>query len=370
MTVAKKIWKITWRLGVCLLLLAWIFQAIFWDEGRAAWTEATQASELDWQKLTRGERFNIALRYGPPEVWRTLTSMETGPLVLSLILMGGTIFVGVIRWQLVLKVHGLDMPLARTTQISLVAHFFNSFLLGSVGGDVLKAYYVARETKHKKTEAVVTVLVDRLIGLFSMLVFACVMLIPNLPLLRGQGLRNVLILTIAMTAGCAIVMFLFFRGGVSKRIPKAREYLRRLPKGEMIESSLEAFREFGRHRGFWARIIPVAALANIITIAHFWSLTQGFNLNVSPLALAAIVPTVTSIASLPITPSGLGVRENLYVHMLHGVGVEPSQALLLSLIGFGTSLAWSIIGGLVYLTQRDKQHLEEIEQEAARDPSP
>lgn len=364
MTVAKKIWKIAWRLGVCLLLLAWIFQAIFWDEGRVAWIEATSASNLDWQKLTRAERFNIALRYGPSEVWRTLTSMETGPLALSLALMGASIFVGVIRWQIVLKVHGLDMPLARTTQISLIAHFFNSFLLGSVGGDVLKAYYVARETKHKKTEAVVTVLVDRLIGLFSMLVFACVMLLPNLGLITNQKLRGVMGLTIAMTGGCAVVMLLFFRGGVSKRFPKARAYLKRLPKGEMIERSLEAFREFGRHRGFWARIIPVAILANLIVIAHFWSLTRGFDLKVSPVALAAIVPTVTSISSLPITPSGLGVRENLYVLMLRGVGVEPSQALLLSLIGFGTSLAWSVIGGLVYLTQKDKQHLEEIEQEA------
>jgi hypothetical protein len=56
---------------------------------------------------------------------------------------------------------------------------------------------------------------------------------------------------IAMTAGCAVVMFLFFRGGISKRFPKARAYLKRLPKGEMLERSLEAFREFGRNRRFW-----------------------------------------------------------------------------------------------------------------------
>ena len=47
------------------------------------------------------------------------------------------------------------------------AQFFNAFLLGSTGGDLLKAYYAARETHHKKTEAVVTVFVDRIIGLFS-----------------------------------------------------------------------------------------------------------------------------------------------------------------------------------------------------------
>src|SRR5262249_48839899 len=100
------------------------------------------------------------------------------------------------------------------------------------------------------------------------------------------------------------------------------------------------------------------------------ALTWGFRLHVSPVALSAIVPTVTSISALPITPSGLGVREQLYVRLLAspGVNVEASTALLLSLIGYATSLAWSIIGGLVYITQRDKQHLEEIEQESPEEP--
>jgi uncharacterized protein (TIRG00374 family) len=361
-SAAKKIWKITWRIGVCVLLLAWIFQAIFYDEGRQAWI----ASGGDWQSLTRVQRFQIALRYGPPSIWETLRSMENGPLLLSFLLMGATVFIGVIRWQVVLKVHGLDMPLLRTTQISLIAHFFNSFLLGSVGGDVLKAYYVARETHHKKTEAVVTVLVDRIIGMFSLLLFACIMLPPNLTLFSTPSRRAVVALMIAMTVACALMMLFFFRGGVSKRFPKARDYLKRLPKGDMIERSLEAFREFGRNGRFWWEIIPISILANIVIVLHFLSLTWGFRLHVSAHALAEIVPTVTSISALPITPSGLGVRENLYVLMLAapGVGVEASTALLLSLIGYSTSVAWSLIGGLVYITQRDKQHLDEIEKES------
>jgi uncharacterized protein (TIRG00374 family) len=385
-SAAQKIWKIAWRLGVCLLLLAWIFQAIFYDEGRQTWVEhqfladsgktweSLKPAERDrtaleyqqkWQSLTRVERLKIALEYGPPSVWETLRSIETGPLILSIILMGAIIISGVIRWQIVLKVHGLDMPLARTTQISLIAHFFNSFLLGSVGGDVLKAYYVARETHHKKTEAVVTVLVDRIIGMFSLLVFACVMIIPNWSLVSTPKLRAVVAVVVGMTIACAVVMFLFFRGGISKRFPKARDLLKRLPKGEMLERSLEAFREFGRNRRFWWEIIPVAIIANVVIILHFLVLTWGFRLHVPVIALSAIVPTVTSISALPITPSGLGVRENLYVLMLQGVGVEAATALLLSLIGFATSLVWSVIGGIVYVTQRDKQHLQEIETDSA-----
>src|SRR5256885_1441987 len=103
---AKKIWKIAWRIGVCLLLLGWIFQATFYDEGRQAAIEAGN----DWQQLSRVDGFLFSIRYGPPALLETLRSMENGPLILSFILMGATIFIGVIRWQIVLKVHGLDMP--------------------------------------------------------------------------------------------------------------------------------------------------------------------------------------------------------------------------------------------------------------------
>lgn len=359
MSAARKIWRVSWKAAVCLLLLGWIFQAIFYDEGSRSY----RATGGDWEALTRGERLKVAWAYGPQGVWDTLTVMNPLALALSVGLMGVNILVGILRWQIILKVHGLALPFKRTAEISLVAHFFNSFLLGSVGGDLLKAYYVARETRHKKTEAVVTVAVDRILGLFGMLVFGCLLIIPNHDLLFSTHKLEVVVWTIlAMTAGCAAFLLVAFRGGLSKRMPTARAWLRRMPKGELLESVLEAFREFGRNRGFFLRILPVVALGNVVIICHFLALMWGFNLRLPVLEISAVVPMVTSISSLPITPSGLGVRENLYVWMLgaKGIGIPAAEALLVSIIGFGTSLVWSVVGGIVYLTVRDQEHLGEI----------
>src|SRR5262249_52542838 len=149
-------------------------------------------------------------------------------LLLSFLLWGMTILLGVTRWRMVLRVHGLDLSFGRATEISFVAHFFNSFLLGSTGGDLLKAYYAARESHHKKTEAVVTVLVDRLLGLFAMLFFACLMMLPNLPLIhRHKGLAALSSLTVLMMTACGGVIALSFWGGISRFWPNSRERLRR-----------------------------------------------------------------------------------------------------------------------------------------------
>ena len=356
---------------MCVLLLGWIFQAIFYNEGRITWQKANP--EAAWSSLSKGERLEVAWQYGPMGLWETLGKMDLKFLVLSVVLMGVILLLSVVRWQMILNVHGLNLPFKRTTQISLIGHFFNSFLLGSVGGDLLKAYYVARETHHKKTEAVVTVVVDRIIGLFSMLLLACVMMLASRELLAVMNprLMPVIWLILAMTGGCAVFIFLSFWGGVSKGVPKARLWLRRLPKGDMLERSIEAFREFGRDKTFFLRVLPVSMLANLVCIAHFMTLIWGFHLTAPILAVAAIVPIVTCISTLPITPSGLGVRENLYVWFLatQGIGIPPAEALLISLIGFGTSLFWSVIGGLVYVSVKDREHLDEIEAAGGEEPA-
>jgi uncharacterized membrane protein YbhN (UPF0104 family) len=267
---------------------------------------------------------------------------------------------------MVLRVQGFDLSFGRTAEISLVAHFFNSFLLGTAGGDVMKAYYAARETHHRKTEAVTSVFVDRLIGLGSMLIFACLMMLPNFALLREhERLAAVAGAVVLMMLGCVTVLGLAFWGGLSNFWPGARVFLRRLPKGEHLERSLDACRQFGRDRLFLLKAFLLSMLVNFIVVLQGAVLCAGLNASVSFTALLVIVPIIICLAALPITPSGLGVRENLFVLMLAvpEINVEPATALSLSLLTFAGGLVWSLAGGFVYIALRDREHLAEVTRE-------
>lgn len=342
-----------------MALLIWICHAIFLNEGRLDW----QRHGHVWETLTRWEQWRIAWTNGPRELWQTLTLVSLPALALSLIFMGLTILIGVMRWRMVLRVHGLDLPVGRALEISFVAHFFNSFLLGSTGGDLMKAYYAARETHHKKPEAVVTVFVDRLLGLFAMLLFAGLMMLPNLALLGGhRRLEALSALVLAMLVACTGLTVLAFWGGLSRRFPSARAWLLRLPKGEWLERSLEACRYFGRAPGFLPKTLGLSMVLNAVCVFQIMALAGGLGLTIPSRALFLIVPMIICISALPITPSGLGVRENLYVWMLAvpEIGIEPTQALSLSLLAYAGSLAWSLVGGIVYATFKERHHLAEV----------
>ena len=367
MNSGRSIWRIAWRLAIGTLLLAWIFHAIFLLEGARAWRGQGQT----WETLSRLEQWGVAWSYGPRELWATMSLVSPGALGLSFLFMGMTLLLGVIRWQIVLRVHGLNLSFGRTSEISLVAQFFNSFLLGSMGGDVLKAYYVARETHHKKTEAVATVLVDRLLGLFAMLLFACLMMLPNFSLLMAhQRLAALAGLVLLMMLGCALVIALFLWGGLSRRWPQARVWLKRLPKGDLLERALEACRHFGRDWCVLGKVLGLSMALNICCVLHIMSVAIGLRLEIAPMALFVIVPVIVCISALPITPSGLGVRENLYVWMLAAVNTPAASALSLSLLAYAGFLTWSVIGGIVYLTRRERDHLAEIVQSQAAEENP
>ena len=347
----------SWRVIICLILLLWIFHAIFLIEG-----EATAAKQgLSWGQLSRWEQWRIGWSHGPLELWDRISLLHPLVFLLSILLMGSTILLGVVRWRMVLRVHGLQLPWRRALSISLAAHFFNSFLLGSTGGDLMKAYYATRETDQQKTEAVVSVLVDRLIGLWAMLLFSAVMMVPNYGLLaRHDRLGLAALLILAMALACSFVVLLAFHGGLSRRWAGAREWLRRLPKGDWLERSLDSCRRFGAEPFFISRTLGVSMILNAACVLQVWVLSLGLDLHIPPLALFLIVPTIICISALPITPSGLGVRENLFVFILASpaLQVPATSALSLSLLAYAGSLIWSIGGGIVYLTLRQRRRLQ------------
>ena len=347
------------RFFLCLLLLLWIFHSIFLSEAKGLYP----GQPSSWNGLPRLEQWRAAWTIGPQELWATLSMIPPFPLLCSVFLVGLILLVGVLRWRVALKVQGLDLPFWRTVEISLIAHFFNSFLLGTTGGDLLKAYYAARETHHKKTEAVITVFVDRLIGFLSMLLFTAFFMLPNGYLMSENGrLKALALVILMMLCAAAMAAFMAFWGGFSRWWPGARVVWNRLPKGEWIERSLRSCRSFGGKPGALAGIFGLSMILNALSVLQVLTLSRGLSLSIPILTGLLVVPMIICISSLPITPSGLGVRENLFVVILAAppFAIPGKVAISLSLLAYAGNLLWSLVGGIVYLCVKEKEHLPEI----------
>src|SRR5262249_58221984 len=76
-----------------------------------------------------------------------------------------------------MRVRARDFPFTvrNAYRLGLVGVFYNTFLPGSVGGDLVKAFFIAREHPERRTRAVATVIMDRALGLFGLILFTAVL---------------------------------------------------------------------------------------------------------------------------------------------------------------------------------------------------
>ena len=91
------------------------------------------------------------------------------------------------RWWLLLRAIGLPVKPKQTFLLTWIGNFFNTTLPGAVTGDVVKGYYVIKTQKEEgRTRAVMTLLIDRFIGLFGLIVMAFIALVLNHELILSQ----------------------------------------------------------------------------------------------------------------------------------------------------------------------------------------
>lgn len=150
------------------------------------------------------------------------------------------------------------------------------------------------------------------------------------------------------------------------------QWIGRLPGGEIWLRAMASGRRLGASRAVWLAAVGISTGVAVFCTMQVAFLAWGMGISISVWPLAFVVPAIICISALPITPNGLGVRENLYVWTLTVpyLGVAPAEALTISLLAFAGSLLWSLLGGLVYLTLRKRHHLDTLETEGAgADPS-
>ena len=90
-----------------------------------------------------------------------------GYVLLAVLLYLGAILSNALKWGVLLRAQGVDVPWSALLRYTFVGLFFNNLLPGAVGGDLMRGYGLARYTR-RGADAAVSVVVDRLIGLIAL----------------------------------------------------------------------------------------------------------------------------------------------------------------------------------------------------------
>ncbi len=289
------------------------------------------------------------------------------------------------RWKLILAAHNMNISMWRAMNIYVIGQFFNAFMPGSVGGDIVKAVIVAKEFPGKKTIAVTTIFIDRLIGLLSLVLLASsITIIRYKFFMRYPETRMIMLLMIAVAGASVALIFIMFHHNILEK-GKTAAFLNKHERiGNIINRVYNAFQDCLTHRGLMTRTMLVSLGNHIAIIAAAFLLGLGLNISTTGgektevgdrrsevgdqgsevggrgseeinfcdefINYLTIFPIINGIAAIPVTPGGLGTREYATKSMmgLPEFNVPGTRAITLSLLLYLTTMFWSLIGGVAY----------------------
>lgn len=295
-----------------------------------------------WKLNRSGEiaKFTAALR---------LAAGNWPLLLVAVACVGICIFLCVQRWNLILRAQGFVLPFPRLSALYFVGQFFNAFLFGATGGDLVKAYYVASETHHRKTEVVSTVFIDRMIGLIGLIILTTAVMVFRLPFfLSAAPTRAALAINLVQLCATVAGIVLIARKNVFEQSALFRRLEQRTTLGQALARAYSAFQFCLRDPAllFKTTLLSIANHAGFIVCIFYLGL--ALDVNMSFLDYLTVFPVINSVAALPLTPSGLGTRESMCMYLLGVFGVSAGTAVTLSLFMYGSILVWSLAGGVVY----------------------
>lgn len=265
---------------------------------------------------------------------------------------GITVFTGALRWYALLKTQSLDATYPYILRLTLIAALFNIASVGGAAGNAARMISVMRRNPGKKMIISMTVMMDHLVGFISTaLIFLCfawgtgVVRNTDNPMLR----KMLIGVTIFELVSLLVIVLLFV--ACSEKV--LSRFRARFPKAGNNEHLCGFTSCVNIYRSQW-KASSVALVAGILLsgsyfLAFFAALrTIGEEIEVA--TLLTVMPIVDVVSSLPISISGLGVREKTFEYMISEMtSISPGSAISASLIGFLFHVFWGLIGGAVLI---------------------
>jgi glycosyltransferase 2 family protein len=281
--------------------------------------------------VTRIDRTGLTLRPTPAVMLGVMTS--AGLLLLSQALAAW-------RWKLILRAP--DLPWAYLVRLYVIAAFFNLLLPSAAGGDAVRATAAARGAR-QPGGVVVSVVVDRLFGVLALLIYAAVglLVVGGVPpiLTRAVEWRVPPLGLAAGALGLVLVAWLGLRA--------ARRSCR---VATIVDDGFALGRSLLRAPGTVLAALGLAMVVQGLVILIWATLARSLDLAIPLTALLVAVPLVTLGSMLPITLSGLGVREGIWLLLLGGSGLPPGTIVGFSLLYFATAIVVGLVGLTLFVS--------------------
>ncbi len=352
----KKTILIAVKLAVAAALLGVVFSKAHWND-YLQFADGTTADVHPSAPLPEGAELKPGLASalsGTDWRWLALAAVST-----TLAIIGGAL-----RWGTLMHRLNLGVRYTQSIKLGYLGEFFNIVVPGTMGGDLAKVYYIHKATQ-KPAEVIISIFIDRLVGMCSLLGIATVML--TIALVMGVNTWD----SMRESAVALGIIAICFAGGLAFVFWPALRRVFRLDALWRRTSVAHHFQAAGESVATLTRCPRTLVVASVQSLFVHGCFTAGVGLLGVAMGMDVpfhnyfiFVPLIYIIGAVPLTPGGVGVIEGLYLTFFAGAcQADASQVIALAMLVRIVRMALAMPGVAVLITGPKLPAVEQMQHE-------
>jgi uncharacterized protein (TIRG00374 family) len=274
------------------------------------------------------------------------------------------VVLGTFRWLMLVRGIGLTCTFLRAMSLQMIGFFFNAAMPGAVGGDIIKAVYIMRDQpeKQRRTPAMLTVLLDRIVGLAGLFLMGLIGTIFSSNVSLEQPATKPLVYGIYIfTFGIVVFLTLVYLPYKDGKDPFLKIFSLNVPGFKMIHGIYEALREYRKEPHVIIGTILLSIVIQLVCMAYMAYIgVILYGDAFDPMLLPSVFPFGILITAVPLAPGGLGLGHAAFEKLFSMVGL-PGGANIFNVYAL-SQLILNLLGFIPYLTLRSKSQMPSLEQ--------
>jgi hypothetical protein len=338
-----------------------------WQADPIRYTAGTDATVRSVSPGDQADGRTLAVVPGFLTYWRNLD-----PLLFALgaLCYFVTVQIAGARWWWLLRVNGTDVSLRETLRFTWIGVFFNTVVPGATGGDLIKALYIMKRCPGHRVQVLVSVIVDRVLGLASLALLGAVVVLFAL-----DRFRDIALAIWAVIAGVGLLGVVAFSRRL-RQLVRLKWLLDRLPHkiGHLLKLVDQAVFFYRKHHWVITASLAAGVVNHVISVLSVVLVGHALGVGMPTFEYFVLIPVINIVTALPVGPNGWGVGEALYKYLFGTYGAPfldvPHAQQAMGTRGVALSVLyrlhltfWSLLGGLLVLFEKDRVTRADIDRE-------
>lgn len=277
--------------------------------------------------------------------WDILKTVNIPLILASVSIYVFIVFISSLRWQILLKTQGIRISKGYLSSSFLIGSFFNNLLPTSFGGDIYRSVDIANKSKVSIGKSASVLVMDRFSGVITSSIYAVIALLLGF---STVGRTSYVMPVIVFFAVCVVILFFLLNPsflGLNRLVKKVK-FLSKI-RGKLREV-YHTFRSFKKFKLALVSALLCSFALQFGFIANCYLAARALGIDLPFASFIFLVPIVATIAMLPLSIGGTGIRENSLVFLMVALGASSDKSTVVSLLIFAMIITLGVTGAVVY----------------------